>query len=115
MCDETPDKVDYYPVGGEAPAWKGKAMRKKQKVADMAEEVLARQARTRVDRRGKPFEDALGVVLETGRQFGELRDGPHRDERSQEGLARERAEVLGWSSSNKGPGSPADVPQRGSR
>jgi hypothetical protein len=116
MCDETPDKVDYYPVGGEAPTWKGKTMRKKQKVGDMAEEVLARQARTRADRTGEPFEDALGAVLETeaGRQLGELRDGLHRDKGAQEwqeNLARERAEeraeALGWSSSDEAPSSPA--------
>ena len=56
-------------------------MRKKQKVADMADEVLARQARARADRTGEPFEEALKAVMSTeaGRQLGELRDGPHRD------------------------------------
>jgi hypothetical protein len=95
-------------------------MRKKQKVAAMAEEVLAQQARARTDQTGEPFEDALKAALETeaGRQLGQLRDGPHRDERAerwQEDLVRERAEALGWSSSNEVPGSPADVPRRGSR
>jgi hypothetical protein len=64
-CDETPDGVDYHPVGGEAPTWKGKAMHKKQKVAEMADEVLARQAKTRDDRTGGPFEDALEAVMGT--------------------------------------------------
>ncbi len=83
-------------------------MRKKQKVTEMADEVLARQARTRAERSGESFEEALKVVLETeaGRQLGELRKGPHGHEKAnqwQEGLARERAEeraeAPGWSSS----------------
>ena len=40
-------------------------MRKKQKVADMADEVQARQARTRAERTGESFEEALKAVLET--------------------------------------------------
>jgi hypothetical protein len=75
-------------------------MRKEQKVADMAEEVLERQARERAERTGEPFEDALKAVLETeaGRQLEELRDGPHGDERAhewQEDIRRERAEERG--------------------
>ncbi len=114
----------YYLAGGEAPTWKGKAMRKKQKVAEMADEVLARQARTRAARTGESLEDALKAVMgtEAGRQLKELRDGPHRDERAedwQKDLARERAEeradALGWFSSNEVPGSPADAPRRGLR
>ena len=94
--------------GGEAPAGTGKVVRKKQKVAEMADEVLARQARTRAERTGESFEEALKVVLETeaGRQLGELREGPHGHEKAnqwQEGLTRERAEeradAPGWSSS----------------
>jgi hypothetical protein len=52
-----------------------KAVRKKQKVADMADEVQARQARSRAERTGESFEEALKAVLETkaGRQLGELR------------------------------------------
>jgi hypothetical protein len=72
-------------------------MRKKQRVADMAEEVLERQARERAERTGEPFEDALKAVLETeaGRQLEELRDGPHAHERAhewQENIPRERIE-----------------------
>ena len=61
-------------------------MRKKQRVADMAEEVLERQARERAEPTGEPFEDALKAVRETeaGRQLEELRNGPHGDERAQE-------------------------------
>ena len=85
----------------------GKVVRKKQKVAEMADEVLARQARTRAERTGESFEEALKVVLETeaGRQLGELRAGPHGHEKAdqwQEELARERAEeradAPSWSS-----------------
>ncbi len=73
-------------------------MRKNQKkVADMAEEVLERQARELAERTGESFEDALKAVLETeaGRQLQELRDGPHGDEeaeRWQERLPRGRIE-----------------------
>jgi hypothetical protein len=80
-------------------------MDKNQGVAEMAVDVLARQAGVRANRTGEPFEEALkGVVLETeaGRQLGELRDEPHRNEKAdqwQEDLVqrtrerkRERAE-----------------------
>ena len=72
-------------------------MKKKQRVADMADEVLARQARVRAERTGESFEEALKAVRKTeaGRQLEELSEGPHRDERAQEwqeGLAEERAE-----------------------
>ena len=71
-------------------------MHEKQRVADMAAEVLARQAGNRSERTGESFEGALEAVLETaaGRQLGELRDGSHRDEsaqRWQEDLAPMRA------------------------
>jgi hypothetical protein len=99
-------------------------MRKKQKVAEMADEVLARQARTRADRTGEPLEDALEVAMSTeaGRQLRELRDGPHGNERAQEwqdSLARERAEeradAPGWFSSAETRSSPEKVPRRGPR
>jgi hypothetical protein len=72
-------------------------MRNNQRVADMADEVLARQARDRAKRIGEPFEQALGTVLgtEAGHQLEELRDWPRGDERAQawqEGLAEERRE-----------------------
>jgi hypothetical protein len=85
----------------------GKVVRKKQKVAEMADEVLARQARTRAERTGESFEEALKGVLDTeaGRQLEELRAGPHGHEKAnqwQERLTRERAEeradAPGWSS-----------------
>ena len=114
----------YCLVGGEAPTWKGKVMRKKQKVAEMADEALARQASTRADRTGEPLEDALKAVMgtEAGRQLRERRDGPHHDERAQEwqeSLARERAEeradAPGWSSSDETTSSPAEVLRRSPR
>jgi hypothetical protein len=72
-------------------------MQKDQLVADMAVDVLARQAGIRAKRTGEAFEVALAAVLETeaGRQLGELRDGAQRGElarRWQEGLAEERRE-----------------------
>jgi len=75
-------------------------MRKNQRVADMVEEVLERQARDRTERTGEPLEDAFEAVLEpaAGRQLEELRDGPHGDERAQEwqeNVRRERAEQRG--------------------
>jgi len=73
----------------------GRVMRKNQRVADMVEEVPARQAVARAVRTGERFEVALEAVLgtEAGRQLGELRSGQHRDERAQdwqEGLPEER-------------------------
>jgi hypothetical protein len=70
-------------------------MQKNQRVADMAVDVLARQAGARAQRTGEPFEEALKAVLETeaGRQLADLRDGPHGYERAQEwqeDLRRER-------------------------
>ncbi len=65
-------------------------------VASIADEVLARQAQTRAERTGEPFDGALAVVSKTeaGRQLGELRDGAHGEEeanRWQEELAPRRA------------------------
>jgi hypothetical protein len=96
----------HYPHTGEIPG-KEQAMKKKQRVAGMANEILARQARARAERTGEPFEEALKAVRKTeaGRQLEELGEGPHRHERAdhwQEGLARERteerADAPGWSS-----------------
>ena len=72
-------------------------MKKKQRVAEMAEEVLARQARARAERTGEPFEEALKVVRKTeaGRQLEELGEGPHRHKRAehwQEAISRERTD-----------------------
>jgi hypothetical protein len=72
-------------------------MQKNQRVTDMAVDVLARQAGIHAKRTGESFEESLRVVLETeaGSQLGELRDGPHRDERAegwQEDLVRNRAQ-----------------------
>ena len=92
-------------------------MRKKQKVADMAEEVLARQAPSRAERTGESFEDALQAVLDTdaGEQLRKLHDGPHRHERPEDwqtGIDRERAVaqavVLGVPPSSEDSDLPAD-------
>ncbi len=79
-------------------------MRDDQTVAEMANEVLMRQAKARADRSGEPIEAAMRAVVgtEAGRQLADLRDGPHGDEGVEEwqvGIAqeraRERAEALG--------------------
>jgi hypothetical protein len=72
-------------------------MQRNQRVADMATVVLARQVRSYAKLTGEALEDALEAVLKTeaGRQLGELRDGPFRDESAQqwqEDLPRKRAE-----------------------
>lgn len=74
-------------------------MHENQRVADMAVEVLARQAVARAERTGETSKAALEAVLETGagRQPEELPDGTNRDEeaeRRREDLCRERAEEL---------------------
>jgi len=70
-----------------------------QTVAEMANEVLMRQAKARADRNGEPIEAAMGAVVgtEAGRQLADLRNGPHGDEGVEEwqvGIARERARSL---------------------
>jgi len=75
-------------------------MRDDQTVAEMANEVLMRQAKARADRNGEPIEEAMRAVVgtEAGRQLADLRDGAHGDEGVEEwqvGIARERAEDLG--------------------
>ena len=53
-----------------------------QTLAEMAEEVLSRQARKRTQRTGQSLAEARVAVLETtaGRQLEELRIGPHQHE-----------------------------------
>ena len=73
-------------------------MHAEQVVADMVDEVLARQAAVRARRSGESLEGALGAVVRTeaGRQLQELRDGPHSSERAvewQENLVYSRAEA----------------------
>ena len=60
-------------------------MHSKQRVTEMAGEVLARQARDRAEWSGETFDVALKAVTETGagRQLEELREGSHCDERAQ--------------------------------
>ena len=72
-------------------------MHSNQIVADMADEVLARQAAARARWSGESFGEALDAVLRTGAgwQLQELRDGVHGSERAkewQENLIRRRAE-----------------------
>ncbi len=72
------------------------SVHKDQTVAEMANEVLMRQAKARADQSGEPIEEAMEAVLNTeaGKQLKELRDGPHGDEGMEEwqvGIAQERA------------------------
>jgi hypothetical protein len=67
-------------------------VREDQSLAQMANEVLMRQAKVRADRSGEPIEEAMEAVLNTeaGKQ---LRVGPHSEEslkEAQVGAARER-------------------------
>ena len=71
-------------------------MREEQSVAEMANEVLMRQAKARSERNGEPIEAAMVAVVgtEAGKQLIELRDGSHAEESVEEwqvGIARERA------------------------
>ena len=71
-------------------------MHEDQTVAEVANEVLMRQAKARADRSGEPIEEAMEALLNTeaGKQLKELRDGPHGDEGMEEwqvGIAQERA------------------------
>ncbi len=63
-----------------------KVMHKEQLVSDMVNGVISRQAIVLSERTGEPFGDAIDAVLKTeaGRQLGELRGGPHRDERAEQ-------------------------------
>ncbi len=85
-------------------------MHTKQKVSEMVDEVLTRQAQNRARQRGESLEDALQAIMETeaGSQLKELRVGPHGEEGAeqwQEGLVQERAqereEALGWSAADR--------------
>ncbi len=72
------------------------AVREDQTVAEMANEVLMRQAKARSDRIGEPIEVAMEAVLNTeaGKQLKDLRDGCHGEEGMQEwqvSLAQERS------------------------
>jgi hypothetical protein len=93
---EKPDGSTLAP-GGKGFGREGKGtVRDDQTVAEMANEVLMRQAKARADRNEEPIEEAMEAVLNThaGKQLRELRDGPHGDEGVEEwqvGIARERA------------------------
>lgn len=61
-------------------------MRPEQTVTEMAEEVLARQAKATVIQTGQSFESALEAVssTEAGQQLRELANGEHRLEKAQD-------------------------------
>jgi len=60
-------------------------VQKDQSVSEMAEEVLARQAKALANRSGQSLEDARRAVSDTeaGRQLRHLADGEHRHEKAQ--------------------------------
>lgn len=61
-------------------------MRENQRVSEMADEILSRQAALRAEQTGEPSQEALKAILETtaGRHLEELRKGPHRDEQAEQ-------------------------------
>ena len=61
-------------------------MRADQTVAEMAEEVLARQAKAMVAQTGQPFESTLDAAASTeaGQQLRELANGDHCQEKAQD-------------------------------
>jgi hypothetical protein len=85
------------PTGVSAIVWKESSLREDQTVFEMAQEVLARQAKALVAQTGQPFESALEAVsnADAGSQLRELANGEHRNEKAREwqvGLALGRAE-----------------------
>ncbi len=73
-------------------------MRPDHNVAEMAEEVLGRQAKAMVAQTGQPFESALEAVASTeaGQQLRDLATGEHRLEKAQDwqgSLFAERVEA----------------------
>ena len=74
-------------------------MRPEQTVNEMAEEVLARQAKVMLAHTGQSFESALEAVssTEAGQQLRELANGEHRHEKAQDwqvSVAWERTEGI---------------------
>ena len=71
-------------------------MRPEQTVVEMAEEVLSRQTRAKVQRTGQSHASARAAVLETpaGCQLEELRSGAHRHEEARYWQANLRFERL---------------------
>jgi hypothetical protein len=74
------------------PKTEEKTLQREQSVFEMAEEVLARQAKSLADQTGQPFEKALDIVADTeaGQQLRELANGEHRYEKAQHWQARMR-------------------------
>src|SRR5215218_10184519 len=66
------------------PCRRGKPMQSEQSVAEMAEEVLCRQARGRARRTGQSLAAARAAVIQTpaGWQLEELRSGLHKDKQA---------------------------------
>ena len=73
-------------VSGERSTERDLTMLPDQTVAQMAEEVLARQAKAMLTHTGESFESALEAVLSThaGQQLRDLANGEHRHEKAQD-------------------------------
>jgi hypothetical protein len=76
---------------------KERDLHKDQTVLEIAQEVLAKQAKALVAQTGQPFQAALEAVCKTdaGRKLRELANGEHRNEKARDwqvGLALVRAE-----------------------
>jgi hypothetical protein len=71
-------------------------MLRDQTVFEMAEEVLARQARSLANRTGQPFDRALEIVADTeaGRQLRRLGNGEHRQDKAQHWQASQNIHIL---------------------
>jgi len=79
-----------------SPLRRKESMHPEQRVYEMVEEVLQRQATDLCKRSGCSPQEALEAILRTvaGRQLSDLREGPHAQEKAwewQEGLLWERA------------------------
>src|SRR5918992_143340 len=74
------------PLEDECNRRRRKPMRAEQTVTEMAEEVLARQAKATVIQTGQSFESALEAVssTEAGQQLREMANGEHRLEKAQD-------------------------------
>ena len=74
--------VESVTIKSTNPRRKGKPVHPEQTLAEMAEEVLSRQARTRARRTGQSLAKARTSVIRTaaGSQLEELRIGAHQHE-----------------------------------
>jgi hypothetical protein len=86
--------IEVWSEGVIGQPWKEKMLHRDQIISEMAEEVLAHQAKSLADKTGQAFESALGVVTgtEAGQQLRELANGEHHHEKAREWQASVRFE-----------------------